>query len=240
MVEKDDSSIRITTENGLYQRRVSNIAVHNNTAGSANYPGNYQPFIVHTADDYPIADLGSGPSHNYQPSHIVEYRTCDVTDPNSQSAPFNPVSSDGGGKLGMYRFWNTCNANLPPNKGVSSGQQFEFYNYSKHPSVGTLNANPQEIGNTFSATGGGNTAEAQLYFDNFFNFNSATMAGIDPQAELYNLNANGSSSNSVLQVQQAIAEAYQNYISYLYATNNQTGPTGSQENNTSCSVASMF
>ena len=99
----------------------------------------YQPYVLHTTDEGFSETL----TFNGQPvpSHAIAFRTVDV-------AP-GSVAPYGGGKLGIYSFWNytTGGAACPPpigNGGVipptqpdlcAGAQQFEFYNYSSVPPV---------------------------------------------------------------------------------------------------------
>jgi hypothetical protein len=76
-------------------------------------------------------------SNNYQPSHAIAFRTVDQTDVTTSAAPFFGQNSYGGGKLGIYSFWDTCDAPAAPIIGINSSRapnQYEFYNYSLHPS----------------------------------------------------------------------------------------------------------
>ena len=119
----------------------------------------------------------------------------DYTDVNSNSAPFYPANSYGGGKLGIYSYWNTCGQMSAPILGINDSlapNQYEFYNYSQHPQAGGgLPPNPQEVGNTmFDGMGNNtanNTAMGQNYFDNFYGI--GTLNGNNIQQELYQLNA---------------------------------------------------
>ena len=110
-------------------------------------------------------------------SHVIGFRTVDYTDINSNSAPFYPATSYGGGKLGIYSYWNTCGQMSAPILGINDSlapNQYEFYNYSQHPQAGGgLPPNPQEIGNTMFDGMGNNTAMGQNYFDNFYGIGDA-------------------------------------------------------------------
>jgi hypothetical protein len=176
----------------------------------------------HYLDDLSSAPLNT--NSNYQPSHAIAFRMVDLTDPNNNSVPFlgggngNNVSY-GGGKLGIYGYWNTCNATAPPIKPVNNANaknQYEFYNYSIHPAEGTLPANPSEVGNQyFLGTGNNNyTDEARFYWDDFFN--NGFVYGINVETELYTLNSGSAGSDTpTAQVQVAISNAFDNYIMYL-------------------------
>ena len=208
----------------LQQRRVSGVPVYNNSIAVS--AGNYQPFILHTSDDIPVLLSGSSP-----PSHVIGFRTVDATDVNSNSAPFYPGNSYGGGKLGIYNYWDTCGQMSAPifpinPSGPGSAQsQYEFYNYSPHPHVGSLNANPQETLNQFfDPTTGLKTAQGLNYYENFYGIGA--VQGNNVQAELYNLNAGTSPGNNTQQVQAAIQVAYTNYRTFLINTGNSTGSDG--------------
>ena len=218
----------------LPQRRIAGIPLANPPAGCsvgnvncANWQV-YQPFVLHTADDINYGSLPLGSNNNYQPTHAIAFRSVDITDPNNNSAPFANQTSYGGGKLGIYSFWNTCGAVGAPIKGIdsnsSTANQYEFYNYS--PSVG--NANPQEVGNQFFDNTGANTSQANLYVADFFNTGSPK--GINIQDELYNLNNSGTPGNATLQVQAAIQVAFTNYLLYLECSGSATGNNGRPTN----------
>ncbi|MGA2137058.1 MAG: hypothetical protein ABSH50_32605 [Bryobacteraceae bacterium] len=205
----------------LQERRISRVPLYSSacSGGISGCPGweIYQPFVLHTADDYPDAAVGG----NHWPSHAIAFRTCDQTDTSNNAAPFFGQTTYGGGKLGIYSYWDTCDQDSPPIMGLNSSasntsNQYEFYNYSVHPWYpSNMSPNLAELGNQyFNSTGGGVTNQASLYVDGFFN-NSV-------QNELYYLN-NSSSGNNVLQVQAAIQNAFQNYIAYLNCANSLTG-----------------
>ena len=203
---------------------MSGVPVYNNSIAVS--AGNYQPFILHTSDDIPVLLSGSSP-----PSHVIGFRTVDATDVNSNSAPFYPGNSYGGGKLGIYNYWDTCGQMSAPifpinPSGPGSAQsQYEFYNYSPHPHVGSLNANPQETLNQFfDPTTGLKTAQGLNYYENFYGIGA--VQGNNVQAELYNLNAGTSPGNNTQQVQAAIQVAYTNYRTFLINTGNSTGSDG--------------
>jgi arylsulfatase A-like enzyme len=221
----------------LQQRRISGIPNYND-AGSAVWQ-RYQPFVFHTTDEFPTANNGTA----YQPSHAIAFRTVDLTDPNNNSAPFAGQTSYGGGKLGIYSYWDTCHQNSAPVMGINSNaapNQYEFYNYSPHPPAGNLAANPQELGNHYfdaNNTSGGLSSQGQLYYEDWFNIGSNN--GVNIQNELYQLYSyNNNSGNSTLQVAAATQVAYQNYLEYLANLPGLTGNNGSTgvigNNNTSC------
>ena len=110
---------------------------------------------------------------------------------------------------------------------ASAPNQYEFYNYSPMPHVGTLPANPQETGNQMFVTpGGSNTLEAGNYVNDFFGV--GTLHGNNVQNELYNLNTGSGPGNNTQQVQAAIQVAYQNYRTYLITSAMSTGPDGNK------------
>ena len=158
----------------------------------------------------------------------------DYTDVNSNSAPFYPATSYGGGKLGIYSYWNTCGQMSAPIMGINNNtvapNQYEFYNYSPHPQSGNLQANPQEVKNQMFDGMGNNTAQGQNYFNDFYGI-GMNLHGNNIQQELYQLNAGTSPGNNTQQVQAAIQIAYSSYRAYLLAHNSATGPDG---NNSSC------
>ncbi len=209
---------------GVRHRRISGIPLHNNTYASYGNNYNYliyQPFVLHTTDEYAEATVGA---NNYHPSHAVAFRTIDQTEINTSSAPFANSHSSGGGKLGIYSYWNTEGPSNLPIQGINSSQapnEYEFYNYS--PSWG--NANPQEIGNQFGTSPSAPPSSiASAHFNDFFN--TGNNSGINIQNELYQLYMQGSNSNTIQQVQTAINTAFDNYIIYLQHTYNMTGSNG--------------
>jgi len=223
---------------GVPHRRISGIPLYNNN--NANHPyGNstywvYQPFVLHTTDEYPSAnmDIIFGGSNNFQPSHAIAFRTVDQTEVNNNAAPFFNQMSYGGGKLGVYTHWNTLNASSAPIEGIlgnaSIPVDYEFYNYS--PSKG--NANPQEVGNQF-LNGASVSALAEPYLTDFLNVGNNN--GFPILDELYFLNTGNSSSDYTKQVTAAVQTAFDNYFNYLNATSQLTGysfvPTGNGSNN---------
>jgi len=212
---------------GVQHRRISGIPVYNNTTGNNDWQL-YQPFVLHTTDEFPLL-YAQG---NQQPSHAIAFRTIDQTERNTQGAPFYNQNSYGGGKLGVYSFWNTVGAanNGAPIVGIynnsSAPVQYEFYNFS--PSRNNGNANPQEVGNEVY-TDGSFSELAIPYIEDFYNTgnnNGATILN-----ELYYLNTGGSNSDTIQQVQVAIQTAFNNYISYLECANQMTGANGAWNNN---------
>ena len=212
--EAINDAIYLFGQNGttiLQQRRISSIPLHNpiQTSGCNAANNNacpawqlYQPFILHTADDSSYAYIGGNSSNAAQPSHAIAFRTVDLTDPNPSAAPFAGTGQNtyGGGKLGIYGYWNTCNNNGPSisnsnapikminNSTTDSLNQYEFYNYSLHPNAVGLNANPQEVGNQYFDSNGNATTEALQYLHDFLNNSQtclATQGCLNIQDELY-------------------------------------------------------
>ena len=108
--------------------------------------------------------------------------------------------------------------------------QYEFYNYSLN--VAGMSANPQEIGNQYFNSMGSNTAQGQLYYEDFFNtIPAGNYVGLNVQTELYTLatNTGGNANSSTAQVGAATSVAFTNYLSYLACQgslmgNNNSGP----------------
>src|ERR1700692_2842041 len=81
-------------------------------------------------------------------------------------------NSYGGGKLGLYSYWDTCGQSSAPIMGINSNSatanQHEFYNPPPPPPAGGFNANPQELSNQYfdpaNNTTGNLSAEGQLYY----------------------------------------------------------------------------
>ena len=192
------------------QRRISSIPQYQPQTG---FNGN-QPYILSTADDYEYAPISAG---NYQPSHIIAFRTSDVTDQNNTTAPFYGQNAAGGGKLVKYSYWDTCNSTAPPIY-PSNNNQYEFYNYSIHQVSGSsLLPNLQEIGNQYFNTSGASQVSAFTT-----SFNSSQV-----QTELYNQYGYSATSGPVSQqVQKAIQQAYNNYISFLSGNGTLTNNNG--------------
>jgi arylsulfatase A-like enzyme len=242
-----------TSDTLIQQRRISSIPLLVPiTTSSCNAVSNsscpawqlYQPFVLHTADDVSTATLGNNSSIP-QPSHAIAFRTVDLTNPNSSAAPFAGTGQNtyGGGKLGIYGYWNTCDNLSAPIRminnnsatGTATSNQYEFYNYS--PSL-SLAANPQEVGNQYFNDSGGVTSEAAAYLTDFYNNNNVAPLppGINVQNELYNLYAGASAGTPTQQVQAAIQVAWNNYLSYLQCSKLLTGSNGTPvgANSTSC------
>ncbi len=105
---------------------------------NGNYHGQpFQPYVLHTTDEYSTAFYNVGAGNVVVPSHAIAFRTVDLT--------VNRVNPDGfmvqgGGKLGMYSFWDLTNASSPTHP-LGANQQYEFYDYSS--------GNLGEIGNDF-------------------------------------------------------------------------------------------
>ena len=106
------------------------------------YPYNtYEPYVLHTTDEGPKSQTNPDTGKPV-PNHAIAFRTLDF----SRGAPY------GGGKLGMYSFWNyTQGGAVPPTQPDTSvgPPQFEFYNYS--PS--NPNSNPEGLATNYGETG---------------------------------------------------------------------------------------
>lgn len=197
------------------QRRISSIPLAVPVTGATHDWQKYQPFVLHTADDYSSATAW-GATH---PSHAIAFRTAD---PTSSYTNANGQTVYGGGKLGIYSYWYTCNNpdyNAPIIGLTAQPMEYEFYNYSQGASGG-LPVNPAELGNqAFKTDGSGTkTTEALAYYNDFFDI--GTQHGINIQNELYNLYATNA------QVQAAIQLAYCRYICFLQQNGESTGSNG--------------
>jgi arylsulfatase A-like enzyme len=203
----------------VQERRISAIRLSQPAVGGPDWM-NYQPFVLHTADDYSSATAWGG-SH---PSHAIAFRTAD---PTSSYTNANGQTVYGGGKLGIYSYWYTCNNpdyNAPIIGLTTEPMEYEFYNYSQS-APGGLPVNPAELGNqAFKTDASGNmTTEALAYYNDFFDV--GTQHGINIQNELYNLYATNA------QVQAAIQLAYCRYICFLQKNGESTGSNGQIEAN---------
>lgn len=224
-----DAIFAYTNDSGyngvLQQRRVSGIPLHTPPGGSNNWQL-YQPFVLHTYDELPVANLGNATSPKYQPPHAVAFRTVDQTETYSTASPYFGQVAYGGGKLGVYSFWDTVDPTNAPLTGINNNttapNQYEYYNYS--PPQNSGKSNPQEIGNEFGEVSSGPSSLASAHYHDFFN--TGNNNGSNIQAELYQLNNNGSDSNSVQQVQAAVQTAFNNYIYYLECSGGMTGNNG--------------
>jgi len=204
------------------QRRLSGIPLYSLPSGYG-YPNQTQPYILSTCDEDSKASVsGIG----YQPSHVIAFRTVDVTD-SYANLNYSGANMYGGGKLGIYSYWDTCGAPdapvfMPINAGLTgaAASQYEFYNYSKHPPAGSLNANPGETGNQAFDPSYESTLtflpEASAYQTAFLS--SAV------QDELYypNFPTTGNSA----QLTTAVQNAFCLYWLYLQASSLLTGSDG--------------
>jgi hypothetical protein len=203
------------------QRRLSNIPNSTNTG--------YQPYILHTEDQYTSASFSAStcgaenPAN--QPSHAIAFRTVDTTvSPAPRSPQTNPTAflgssygPFGGGKLGMYSFWNTAGSvsgspcgTWPIVDNVDYPIQFEFYNYGDSASS---TGNFAEVGNDAFDSGGAFESVADTYLGAY----NTIMCG-----ELYNTNftTGYAGGDLTLQLQAAYELAWGNY---LYYANDGTG-----------------
>src|ERR1017187_1179030 len=95
------------------QRRLSSFT-NAYPLGTANWQ-QYQPFVLVTTDEYYyVTSL---------PSHAVAFRTVDPTIKDCNTSPCDNTGHFGGGKLGVYSYWQT-NSTKPD---TTQPQQFEFY-----------------------------------------------------------------------------------------------------------------
>jgi uncharacterized sulfatase len=102
------------------QRRLSQFSNQNGQG--------YQPYILHTSDEFASAAINGTPVQ----THAIAYRTVDTT----VQMTVGGVTCYGGAKLGMYSFW-PCGLTTPD---PSKTQQYEFYNYTQ--------GNVSEVGNS--------------------------------------------------------------------------------------------
>lgn len=224
----------------VQQRRISDILLHTPLVTNPTQDWQrYQPFVLHTADDISIA---TDSSSNYHPSHAIAFRTVDQTDPVPVANQPNGATKYGGGKLGIYCYWDTCHATNAPITYLSSTSgstppysEFEFYNYSNNPQGGDVpkpGINVNEVGNAY--LDGTAPNEAALYTSDFFATNPPN--GINVQHELY-INSYIASPGPQAQVYAAIQTAFHNYIMYLQCTGQLTLANGSPAqtpNSSSC------
>ena len=96
-----------------------------------------QPYILHTYDEYFTASIPDPNGKPVQvPTHAIAFRTVDVT-LITNSGTTDYTYPYGGGKLGIYNWWNamvSCNASNPtqpvtPSLTVPLYPQYEFYTY---------------------------------------------------------------------------------------------------------------
>jgi arylsulfatase A-like enzyme len=212
------------------QRRLSSIS-YTNPLGTQPWQ-TYQPYVLHTIDQYSAA-----PGSCAQPSHGIGFRTVDLTinpaprSGQSSPTPYTPAATYGpfgGGKLGMYSFWNPSGSisgspcgTWPVLSNSSYPIQFEFYNYNYSTGTYAGTGNFAEIGNdAFGATGGWDpTALAFLC-----SYNNVMCA------ELYNTTFPSNFQGQTLlhqQLQAAFALAWQDYLNFVTGgTTSCTAPTG--------------
>jgi len=208
------------------QRRLSGIP---NSTGI----GPSQPYILHTEDQYTNASFHgtSCSTTNPQPSHAIAFRTVDTTvQPGPRTGQTNPTaffgSSSygpfGGGKLGMYSFWDTAGSisgstcgTWPVVNNPAYPIQFEFYNYGDSTSSP---GNFAEVGNDAFDTGGIFDSVAGTYLTAY----NKIMCN-----ELYNTTfENGTTAGpATAQLQAAYGQAWTNYLYYVNNGNNGTGGT---------------
>jgi len=145
------------------QRRLSSFPL-TNPQGSAPWQ-QYQPYVLHTTDEYyTLASLQA--DGLIYPPHAVAFRTFDNTlngNTSGSNALQRELGPAGGGKLGMYSYWNeevgpgfgtNPNPTQPVLGNTSYPQQFEFYNYQPAPNTlgnggSSLAVNLGEMGNDY-------------------------------------------------------------------------------------------
>lgn len=133
----------------LQQRRISGIPLHNkvltggcqnNGTGCADWQL-YQPFVLHTADDFESANI-PGNNNAIQPSHAIAFRTVDLTDPNNLY-PSMPVS--GSGSTAVYSSHEVSNIWICPaatcggTKPTSFAAHLMYFTSAAHPTISPQN-----------------------------------------------------------------------------------------------------
>jgi hypothetical protein len=213
------------------QRRASTIPSADQSSGNHN---KLQPYVLHTTDEgfLPVTDPSDPTGKTLVPSHAIAFRTVDV-------AP-GAVAPYGGGKLGMYSYWNysqtggvQCGPNfiLPTQPDTCAvppgglGPQFEFYNYSPiqpqppdNLQLPTPVARYGETGNQVQFDSSGNMAGVSgMYQTNF------GLANV--QNELYTFTTyNGSPAPQyIIGPSGAYSTALATYLAYVKAA--QAGQT---------------
>jgi arylsulfatase A-like enzyme len=132
------------------QRRLSNIPLAN-PYGYACW-AQYQPYIIHTTDEFFKVTAS--------PPNAVAFRTVD----NTVGGAFSEKGPFGGGKVGIYSFWQGCSGDNPTFPDPTQASQYEFYNYQVvSPGGDALAVNLGEILNQYFTSGGAETASATLY-----------------------------------------------------------------------------
>ncbi len=122
------------------------------------------PYVLLTTDEYQKATLWDGSTP--QPSHAVGFRVVD----HLYRGQFSNAAANfyGGGKLGMYTFWENCNT-YPKTTDV----QKEFYDYYQN--------NYGELGNDAYQGGVFNSATAGLYLNAYNSIMAGEMYNVYPQ-----------------------------------------------------------
>ena len=191
-----------------------------------------QPHILHTEDQYTSASFTGetcGPPYNTQsqPSHAIAFRTVDTTVSPAPRAG-NPTAflgssygPFGGGKLGMYSFWNTAGSisgspcgTWPVVNNSEYPIQFEFYNYGDSTSS---TGNFAEVGNDAFDSPGVFDATAQAYL-NAYNIIMCN--------ELYNTTFENvtTAGPATAQVQAAYSLAWTTYLNFVNGTTTTCSP----------------
>ena len=113
----------IFTYTTVRQRRLAPGIANNN---GSYHNQSYQPYILHTTDELSSAFYNIGAGNVSVPSHAIAFRTVDLTVTQTNPDGFNV---QGGGKLGMYSYWNV-HATPPTQPDPTRNQQYEFYDYT--------------------------------------------------------------------------------------------------------------
>jgi len=150
------------------------------------------PYVLFTTDEYASATIWDN-SSVLQPSHAIGFRVVD----NSYSGVFSNGTANcfGGGKLGMYSFWERCGTY--PN--TLAQIQFEFYDY--------YTDYYRELGNDAFQSGNWNAATAGAYLNAYNNIMAGELYGINPQF----LTAYNSGFTAYHQFTNSACSGYQTY-----------------------------
>lgn len=195
---------------GASQRRLA----FNGSTGILNSQQNqynhqyYQPYVLHTTDEFSTATAGE----QNVPPHAIAFRTVDITVTSGGSDYTAPY---GGGKLGIYNWWNaqtlpSCstsgNPTQPPTPSSTAPYnypQYEFYTYPDK-AVETGNEGPTSVDNT---TGAATLAsEANTYLSLFNSLAASELYQVYTQFGPTTAGGNN-----------AYATALANYMAYLSA-----------------------
>ncbi len=116
------------------QRRMSSVPNQNGMYNNQSY----QPYILHTTDEFQSAGYNVAGVEVVVPPHAVAFRTVDLTVTQKNPDGFNV---QGGGKLGVYSYWQSVHSANPTQPDPTKEQQYELYDYT-HGNLG-------EIGNEY-------------------------------------------------------------------------------------------